>query len=77
MTAEFKESTLPCYPKGIAYETNKHRVVFYEYSTQGSMIREHKHWRAYTKPDGQYADGEKEYTTRQEAENACTNKRGI
>ena len=60
---DFKESTAPCYPKGIAYETDHYRVVFYEYSTQGAMITERKHWRAYTLPDGRYVDGEKEYST--------------
>ncbi len=68
---DFKESTKPCYPKGIAYETDKYSVVFYEYSTQGTMIRPCKHWRAYTQPNGHYIDGDKEYSTRKEAEAAC------
>ncbi len=69
--SQFKESQLPCYPKGTAYETAKHSVVFYEYSTMGGILRERKHWRAYTRPDGMYVDGDKEYTTREEAEAAC------
>jgi hypothetical protein len=68
---EFKESTLPCYPKGIAYETDKYRVVFYEYSTSWGIISKRSHWRAYTIPDGHHVDGEKEYNTKESAIKAC------
>ena len=71
---DFRESTAPCYPKGIAYETNKYRVVFYEWSTQGHMLREKRHWRAYALSDGMYVDGEKEYNTKEEALKGCLTK---
>ncbi len=77
---DFKESTAPCYPRGIAYETDNYRVVFYEVSTSGGMMRECKHWRAYAringlrgKPFGDYVDGDKIYNTRKQAEKACRN----
>lgn len=68
---DFRGSVLPCYLEGKAYETDKYRVVFYEYSTQGGITIQRKHWRAYTIPDGRYVDGEKEYNTRQQAQAAC------
>ena len=68
---EFTESKLLCYNKGDAYETDNFRVVHYDWSTHGGMMTKKHYWRAYKLPSGLFVDGEVEYNTRRQAEQAC------
>lgn len=54
---QWKESTLPCYEGGHAFENDLYRVVHYSYSCNGGITVERDHWRAYKKADGSYVGG--------------------
>jgi hypothetical protein len=68
---QFNPSKLLCYPNGKAYENDKYRVVYYEYSLSSSMIHPYLHWKAYTLPNGLYVNGNTEYETKEQAIDAC------
>lgn len=68
---KFVESTQLCYRKGEAFEAPGYSVVHYNYGSHGGAAYPHKHWRAYTQPDGMSIDGKVEYKTKTEAFKAC------
>ena len=47
---DFKQSKSPCYPAGIAYDSDKYRVVEYQYLADGRLVP--PYWKAYTRTDG-------------------------
>lgn len=65
---QWKESVLPCYEGGHAFENDLFRVVHYSFSGNGGIMIRKNHWRAYRKSTGEYVGGKcVEFTTKDDA----------